>query len=170
MTSTHLMLEGDWPVLEQATPFSDMIFEAIKTAANGAAINPYLGYFSLGNFYIHTSLLNPHPTQRSINKGHVQLLKEEFKNKGIFRVENSGVVIGLGEGWNQMKNNGPVPFMINPTCPHLSHLSTTPNGPIAEVIRGGHRTEAVKTYATESNQPEESYWYYTVLIPGMILN
>jgi hypothetical protein len=54
--------------------------------------------------------------------------------------------------------------------PHLSLLSTTPNGPIAEVIRGGYKTEAEagKTYAIKCNQPEENYWYYTVLIPGML--
>jgi hypothetical protein len=60
--------------------------------------------------------------------------------------------------------------MISPTCSHLSKLSKLPTGPIAQIIRGGHRTEAIKKFAEESRKPNESYWFYTVLIPGTSIN
>ena len=56
-----------------------------------------------------------------------------------------------------MKNNGPTPFMINLTSSHLSRLSKYSGRPIAQVIHGGHRTEAIKKYANKQNQPEENY-------------
>jgi hypothetical protein len=163
----YTMLEGSWPVLGQATPCSDYVFEQIKSAANGAAITEQLGFLSLGTFCIHTSLVESHATQRPLNPAHVKALKESFETKGIMRGENMGVVIGLGDGWANMKNNGPLPCMITDKFPHLPHL-TSSDGQIAQVIRGGHRTQAIKEYAEELDKPEENYWLYTVLVPGKL--
>ena len=57
--------------------------------------------------------------------------------------------------------------MIDPSFPHLSKLSLSPssNQPIAQVIHGGHRTEAIKQFSEALDQPKENYWLYTVLIP-----
>jgi hypothetical protein len=163
---THITLEDKWPVLDSATPCSDAVFDAIKTAADGEIITTKIGYLSLGNFYIPTSLLESHPTQRTLNKGHVANLKQAFINPGIHRDENPGVIIGLGDGWNMMKNSGPLPYMIPSTWAHLSQLSKVSDGPIGQVICGGHRTEAIKQYSDESNNPEENYWLFTILISG----
>ena len=89
-----------------------------------------------------------------------------FRKRGVVRSEEVGVVIGLGQGWNQIKNNGPLPYMITLEFPHISKLSTSSNKPIAQVIRGGHRTKSIKHFSIESEQPDESYWLYTVLIPS----
>ena len=161
------LLKDSWPVLDQALPLSDEVYSIIKDANNGAIINNFLGHLTLGQFYIHTSLLESHTTQRELEEKHVGSLCKDFTERGIFRSQFVGVVIGNGDGWNMMKNNGPTPFMINLTSPHLSRLSKYSGGPIAQVIRGGHRTEAIKKYAKKQNQPEENYWLYTVLILGM---
>ena len=155
-------------MLEQAaTPYTDQVFNDLQIASNGGVISTNLGHLSLGLFYIHTSLLQPHGTQRPIESGHVDKLIKDFQERGIFREEHPGVVIGIGEGWNTMKHHQALPYMITPTCPHLSKLSLTSNGPIGEIIRGDPRTEAIKKYAKERNEAEESYWLYQVLIPGI---
>ena len=133
------------------------------------ALSSYSGYFSLGFFYIHTSLLEPHPTQRPLSPSHVQALKEDFGKRGIFRTDNPGVVIGLGQGWNSLRNTGPEVYTINQSCPHLHLLSRSDSGPIGQIIRGNHRTEAVHHHAQTTFQPGESYWYYNVLVPGLFI-
>ena len=170
---TFNTLGDSWPIsgMTRATPLSDQVFQAISAASNGAVITDQLGHFSLGSFYIHTSLLEPHLTQRPLDMGHVKVLMEDFQKHGLLRSEEAGVVIGLGQGWQEMKHNNSLPFMIDPSFPHLSKLSLSPcsGQPIAQVIRGGHRTRAVKQFSESLNQPEENYWLYTVLIPGKFI-
>ena len=161
------LLDGDWPILETFTPLTDEVFASIKASADGLALSEVSGHLSLGTFLIHTNLLVPHKSQRPVVNSHADELKDAFKDIGIFRGDNPGVIIGLGSGWLQMKNTGPVPYKITDTCPHLSLLSSEENGPIGQVIRGGHRTEAIKRFAAEFNSPDENYWLYKVLIPGI---
>jgi len=158
------LLEGDWPILQTATPY---IFEWIKASTDGTELTSWLGYLSLGDFYIHTGLLEAHTCQRPTVLSHAEMLKEEFKAIGIRREEYPGLIIGLGPGWLQMKNNEVIPYKITPSCTHLSRLSINNAGPIGQVLRGGRRTEAVRLYAAECERPEDNYWLYKVLIPGM---
>ena len=163
------VFEGQWPVLEKITPYTDEVFEAIQNANNASVLSFNQGHFTLGDFYIHTSLLKPHKTQRALDNNHVEKLVRDFQDTGVFRVDYPGVVVGIGEGWQWMKHNSPIPYKITPTSPHLTELSGEAPEFIGEVIRGDHRTEAIKRYAEANNKPEESYWLYKVLIPGMLL-
>ena len=111
-------------------------------------------------------VVEPHPTQRPIASKHIDSLLQEFKDRGVLRSEYPGVVIGLGAGWMNMKNTGNNPYKITKNNEFLYHLSINNNvSPIAQVIRGNHHTEAIKTYAADEKKPEESYWLYKVLIP-----
>ena len=144
-SSTYNLFEGAWPVLKQAfTLYTDQVFKD-----NGGVISINLGHLTLGLFYIHDRLV------------------KDFNERGIFKEEHPGVVIGIGEGWDHMKHQKALPYMISPTSPHLSNLSLTSNSPISQVICGDHRTAAIKRYAEKRNEPEESYWLYRVLIPGI---
>ena len=161
------MFDGQWPILNMPTPYTDQVYKAIQADRTGNAITIHNNYLSLGTYFLHTSLLELHPTQRKPDLNHVNSLKEDFKKMGIDRLGHPGVVIGLGNGWNIMKNTTAYTYMISPSCPHLSQLSGGENGKIGQVIRGGHRTEAVKKYAEEMGEPEAGYWAYNVLIPGI---
>lgn len=163
----YRMLEGDWPVLKQASAISASVMERIRSDGSGSAITSHYGYLSLGYFFIHTDLLEAHPTQRPISQTHVRDLRNSFDSKGLLRMEHPGVVIGLGDGWNEMKNGGPHHYMISNSCPHLSRLSATGNGPIGQIIRGNHRTAAIRSYArNQDTNAGQNYWYYQVLLPG----
>jgi hypothetical protein len=166
--ASYRMLDGDWPVLQQANKVPLAVYDLIKAEGNGSAITSNLGFFLLGKFYIDTALLVPHSTQRAINTEHADELVKSFQTVGPFRTESPGVVIGLGDGWYQMKNSGPTPYMISRSCPHLHYLCKEPNGAIGEIIRGNHRTEAIKRYSLQSDNPQthENYWYYEVLVPS----
>jgi hypothetical protein len=168
---THVsyeLLEGNWPVLGLAEQPTAEIIEDIKKAAYGYSITEHIGFLSLGYFLISTELLEMHPTQRPTNQAHIQRLRKDFLNRGILRIANPGVVIGLGDGWYNMKKDTQKHMMIDPQSPHLTHLSNTPNGPIGQIIRGGHRTRAVESLAKHTEGFEDhDYWYYNVLIPGM---
>ena len=131
-------LEGDWPILDQAQEVPAYILENIKQDAFGASISSHMSYLSLGYFFIRTGLLEPHPTQRPLNQQHVMALKDDFIRIGIHRLENPGVVIGMGEDWNYMKKNTPKHMFINQSSPHLNRLALTPGGKIGQVLRGGH--------------------------------
>jgi hypothetical protein len=168
-SATYDNFEGEWPVLGLARQVPASITKAISSAGNGSAISQNLGYFSLGYFFINADLIEPHITQRPIDTTHTGVLKEDFIRTGIFRTESPGVVIGLGDGWNQMYHSGPESYMIDSSSPHLHRLSLSPQGPVAQVIRGGHRTEAVKQYARMPGQEKDNYWYYNVLLPGIFL-
>ena len=159
-------LEGDWPIFDKAE-VSSSILEKIRIEANGSSISSHLDYLSLGTFLISTTLLEPHPTQRLIIKSHVNTLRDDFTKNGVLRLENPSVVIGLGPGWYEMKKTRPGHIFIGPTCPHLSRLSLTPDGPIGQVIRGGHRTAAINAFSSIDENCGENYWAYNVLIPGM---
>ena len=160
-------LEGNWPIFEK-TEVPSGVLEKIRIEANGSAISSYFDYLSLGTFLISTSLLEPHPTQRPIVNSHINTLIDEFTKNGILHLENPGVIIGLGLGWYEMKKSRPGHIIINPTCPHLSRLSLTPDGPIGQVVRGGHRTRAIHAFSTmDTMNCGEDYWVYNVLIPGM---
>jgi hypothetical protein len=170
----YSMLDGPWPVLQKANTVSPSVIDIIKTIGNGTAITTNLGYFSLGRFYIETSLLTPHITQRPLNTMHADTLKQNFQQSGPMRTEYHGVVIGLGDGWYNMKNPGPRPYMISSSCPHLDLLRKSSGGPIAEIIRGNHRTEAIRRYSSQTEPSpsqaqsplqHENYWFYEVLVP-----
>ena len=165
---SYRMLEGDWPVLQQANPVSVNIMDRIKSEASGSAITSHIGYISLGCFFIHTDLLEPHPTQRPISQPHVQKLRDDFARMGVLRMEHVGVVIGLGNGWGQMKNQTPNHYMISTSCPHLPRLANTHGGPIAQIIRGNHRTAAIRNFSkSPQSDPSQNYWFYQVLLPSM---
>jgi hypothetical protein len=167
-SDAYTLLDGEWPILEQAPPIPDHIMQKFSSNCSGLAITSNLAYFSLGLFYIDVDLVEPHPTQRQINLKHVGDLVNDFETGGISRLENPGVVIGLGLGWNLMKNYTPDKYKITTTCTHLSHLSSTSGGPIGQVIRGGHRTEAIRQFSKLPENSEERYWLYEVLVPGKI--
>jgi len=162
-------LEGDWPVsgLGQAPEVPSHIIQRIKAEANGRIISSSLSYLSLGCFFINTDLLTPHPTQRQIDFNHVADLRKDFFEMGILREDHPGVVIGLGDGWYQMKKNTPKHLYITKNSPHLNRLATTPGGPIGQVVRGGHRTAAIKNLSRDPDHIQENYWYYNVLVPSM---
>ena len=155
--------EGEWPILQDATPLPPTVLQSINSQCTGNAISSHIGFLSLGYFYIDVNLLEQHPTQRQISSHHANYLKEDFETRGILRTESPGVVIGLGKGWEKMKNSGPLPLRITTASSYLSHLSLSANGPIAQVIRGGHCTEAIRRL---SECKEENYWYYNVLLPS----
>ena len=167
---SYRLLEGDWPVLHKAQPPSPSLLEKIKMAGTGTALANDIGFVSLGYFFICTSLLEAHPTQRDTNQDQVQILKKNFEETGIRRTDNPGVVIGLGEGWYSMKNSGPHNYMISDSSPHLGQLRTTSEGPIGQIIRGGHRTAAIRNLSRDVNasRSHENYWYYRVLLPGRV--
>lgn len=164
----YRLLEGDWPILDTVAPVQSIILDKIKSDANGYSITTHMNFLSLGCFFIDTDLLEPHPTQRPINQAHVTALLEDFEKMGVLRVESPGVVIGLGNGWLDMKNSGPHAYRITTSCDHLNQLSTTQGGPIGQIIRGGHRTAAIKQFSKSLNadQISQNFWYYHVLIPG----
>ena len=166
---SYTLLDGEWPILGPATPVPSSVLDAISSDFNGSAITSNLGYLSLGQFFIDVDLLQQHPSQREIDMKHVENLKNDFERKGILRRECPGVVIGLGAGWLNMKNTGPVPYRITNSSLHLHRLSLSPNGPIGQVIRGGHRTEAIRHLSRLPDQSQENYWFYEVLIPGKLL-
>jgi hypothetical protein len=168
---SYRMLDWEWPILKQAQQPSPALLKKIGLIGTGTALSNDIGFFSLGYFLITTSLLAQHPAQRELDQNQVKALREKFEARGIFRTENPGVVIGLGKGWNDMKNTGPHTYMISQSSPHLSRLSLTDNGPIGHVIRGGHRTAAIRNLAVHSEppRPQEGYWYYQVLLPGKIV-
>jgi len=164
-STSFKLLDGEWPILSPAVAVPPTVMEAIVSDGLGSAITSYLGYLSLGQFYIDAELVEPHCSQRPVSTSHVNVLVDDFEKRGIFRSENSGVVIGLGEGWMEMKNNGPDIYKITKNSVHLPLLSLCPGGPIAQVIRGGHRTAAVQKYAATSDNLHEAYWLFTVLVP-----
>ena len=166
MSHLHsLFLDGEWPVLGPAPPLSARILRLITDNASGSAISTHGGHLSLGLFYINTDLVEPYPTQRSINKSHFENLSHQFEERGILHKDNPGVVIGLGKGWYNMKNSNPSKYKIGDFCPHLGQLSLTNGGPIAQVIHVGHQTQAMREYKGEDLGSK--YWLYNVLIPGM---
>lgn len=161
-------INGDWPIpgFGHATQVSTQKLDQIKNEGTGSAISSHMSYLSLGHFFIHTDLLEAHSTQRQIKQHHVQQLRDDFLKKGIHRLENAGVVIGLGEGWHQMKKHTPKHVFVSNSSPHLHRLSTTAGGPIAQIIRGGHRTAAAKLLSNSPDHTGNDYWYYNVLIPS----
>ena len=118
-------------------------------------------------FYLcKLELLEPHPTQRPIDPSHITTLLNEFNECGLLHYEHPGVVIGLGEGWMELKNTGNNNYKITKNDEFLYHLSINNNpSPIAQIIWGSHRTEAIKKYAESERKLEKVYWLYKVLIP-----
>lgn len=158
-----------WPApgYEHVSKPPSSIFDKIKNDANGSSISTHMSYLSLGFFYIRTSLLEPHPTQREIDSVHVKSLKDDFVRMRALRSDHPGVVIGLGDGWYEMKKNTPKPMFISANSPHLDHLSLEPKGPIGQIIRGCHRTAAAYLLSKDPAYGGHDYWYYNVLVPGM---
>lgn len=161
-------LEGDWPLLLDAPDVSDILTK-ISNDANGTSITLHMNLLSLGKFFIYPELLEPHYAQRDTNEDHVEELVKEYLKLGLLRMEHPGVVIGLGDGWRQMRmDNNAKQVMICPSSPHLHRLRATPDGPIGQIIRGGHRTKAIAKLAKDNIEYSGNrYWLYHVLIPGM---
>jgi hypothetical protein len=167
MTSyIHLSSEASFASLGPASPVPDNIFQAVSSDRTHSGLTTYLPYFSLGDFMVDVDLLEPHPTQRKIDSLHLDTLLKSFENTGAQRVENYGVAIGLGEGWNNLKKLEGKLLRITSATPNLENLRITPGGPIAQVIRGGHRTAAIKHFSTLPDMSDEGYWCYTILIPS----
>ena len=167
MSSTsYIVLDGEWPVLGQASPVPSSVLEMISSSMSGLSITNHIGYLSIGDFFIDSDLLEQHMTQRPIDSKYVDTLRDNFETTTILRSESPGVVIGLGEGWNWMKNTSSDACRITNTFPHLHHLSIASGGPIGQIIRGGHRTEAVRRLSKLPGYSDEKYWYYTVLLPS----
>lgn len=164
---TYDPLAGDWPVLGHAEKVSPMIMDKIKDAGTGMAISTNLEYLSLGYFLIDTDLLCPHPTQRVVSQEHVKSLVNDFETFGVQLVEHPGVVIGLGDGWYDMKKMKPKMVRISASSPHLDRLCNPEISDkfIGQVIRGGHRTAAIRSYTNQKNLFHLRLWYYHVLIP-----
>jgi hypothetical protein len=162
------MLEGDWPILAKAE-INQPILDQIKLEANGSSIINHHDYLWLGAFFIQTDLLTQHSVQREPTRQNVTNLIERFEKSGIRRVQNKGVVIGVGEGWYDMKKNVKHHIFISPTSPHCNRLNAYRNGPIGQIIRGGHRTLAIRDFSKSRKCPEQNYWMYDVYIPGMCL-
>lgn len=165
----YQLLDGAWPVLDAFPPIPSHVIDRIITDASGTAISHNLQYLSLGLFLIDTDLLKPHITQRPLDQDHVAQLREDFQSLGIHRMDSPGAVIGLGEGWLQMKNLGPQHYRISKTSPHINLLAAEPGGPIAEIMRGGHRTEAIRSLSMDpdNGDPQQNFWLYNVLAPGL---
>jgi hypothetical protein len=96
--ASYRMLDGDWPVLEQANRVPLAVYDLITAEGNGSAITSNLGFFLLGKFYIGTALLVPHSTQHAINTEHADELVKSVQTVGSFCTESPGVVIGLSKG------------------------------------------------------------------------
>ena len=152
---------------EEASSLPKAVFANTCTFNSGDGISRNLGHYTIGNFYIDCDLLEPHSCQRPIDKNHAELLHDQFTNQGILRDQNPGVVIGNGPGWMKIKTSHA--YKITSQCSFLSELRLSPGGPIGQVIRGGHRTKAIKLYSDKKQEPEENFWLYTVFIPGNII-
>jgi hypothetical protein len=63
---------------------------------------------------------------------------DKFNAVGVHRMNHPGVVIGLGPGWFDMLKTKGNHVMISSSSPHLGKLATYENGPIGEIICGGH--------------------------------
>jgi hypothetical protein len=167
-TDSYTLLNAEWPVqgLSKASAVPDNIIHTISSSFKGSAISQHSGYFSLGLFFIDIELLQQHHVQRPIDSSHVEELVDDFEKRGADRIENSGVVIGLGEGWTEMKNSSPIKYRIRNTFPFLDKLALSTGGPIGQVIRGGHRTQAIKEFSALPGHSDEGYWLYEVLLPS----
>jgi hypothetical protein len=164
------MLEGAWPMAHWFSTFTVNTgkLNAIRKMSGGIDLTSEKGYLSLGQFYIHTSLLELHPVQRLPTTANIDVLEEKFRNEGIRRTENVGVIIGLGEGWNQLNKTTREPIYISHTSPHINRLSKPGTNIIGQVIRGGHRTLAIRKFSKAIDHPEQNFWLYEVYIPGML--
>jgi hypothetical protein len=147
------------------------ILDKMKAAGTGDILSQNQSFFSLGNFMIHASLLQSHPTQRPLDSSHIGSLIENFEAQGVLRMDNKGVVIGCGDGWLEMRNPTPQTFMITPATPGLEtlfkHNEDGTLGPIAHIIRGNHRTAAIQQFATHDGMENQGFWCYEVLSPGL---
>ena len=103
----------------------------------------------LGTFFIDVNLLESYRVQRRLNPAQVAKLKDIFIHNSAIRIENPGVVIGLGEGWTQMKTDGQQMWKISKKDPHPDHLALVSSRPIGQVIWGGHCTKVIKQMAAE---------------------
>jgi hypothetical protein len=170
--SLELTIENK-ALLVRAFDVPSHILDNMKAAGTGDNLSLNQPFFSLGNFMIHTSLLESHPTQRPLDTNHVKTLIGNFESQGVLRMDHKGVVIGCGDGWLEMRNPTPQTFMITPTTSGLEtlfkHKEDGTLGPIAQIIRGNHRTAAIKKFATHDGMETQDFWCYEVLSPGSCL-
>jgi hypothetical protein len=113
----YQLLTGEWPVLETASPIPDQILEAITSDKSSHALCTHLPYLTLGYFYIDADLVESHSSQRPIISEHAEHLKQDFVDQTPLHDAKPRAVIGLGDGWNNMKNTSPVNFKITKTFP-----------------------------------------------------
>ena len=135
-SSSYTLLDSQLPIagLGQAVPVPLNVFQAVSSEMTGNALSLNILHFSLGLFFIDVNLVEQHPTQRVVSSGYVNKLMSDFEKSNILRTGSPGVVIGLGEGWNALKNTGGVMYRITDSSPCLELLRTSPGGPIAQVI------------------------------------
>jgi len=165
---SYIMLEGDWPILDTAEEPSTATMDRIRKAGTGSSITTNLSYLSLGYFFIQTSLLESHATQRDIDWLHVKKLTAAFVANGVHRKEHPGVVIGIGNGWYNMRKNIPRDVLITASSPHRNLLAEKPGGAIGQIICGNHCSAAVKALSQTSKEYDsQDFWYYNVLVPGI---
>ena len=145
------------------------VLQAVFSEMTGNVLSNNISHFSLGLFYINTDLVEQHPAQRAISSSYVDELVQDFEQTNILRTECPGVVIGLNGGWKNLKNTGGAIYRISSSSSCIDMLRGTSGGPIAQVIRGGHRTEAIRCFSGKPDMSDENYWCYNVLLPSRSL-
>ena len=115
----YTLLEGSLPVagLVEANTVSAEVNQKVLDGRTGTTLTELIHYYSLGKIFIDAELLEQHPVQRDRNLKHIEELVGEYENTGICRNDHSGVIIGLGDGWKQLKNTGEVVYRISKDSP-----------------------------------------------------
>jgi hypothetical protein len=175
-------------------PLDQETVSALGAAANAQDIAPYLARLSLGTYAIATKYLASHPFNRDIDSVHVQRLADNFIATGRpIRETNIGLAIANGHGWLNHRNSTLQPLALNndenaeemyriKQCTRLEpgaieciasdQAPYDPligiKHPLAFIIKGSHRKEAVSKYSIETANPKEAYWIYDVLHPGKL--
>jgi hypothetical protein len=147
---------------------SVFINDRLKNAGSGVTAVDLYDHFTIGFFNIDCTLITPHVYQRPISQDFVTRLARTW-NAGILqRRSNPGILIGSGEGWNNLYNRNPEPIHITPDFPHLNSLRIAGQTTIGSIVCGQHRAIAIQEYAKLQDNPKERYWTFRVLSPGKI--
>lgn len=82
---------------------------------------------------------------------HADTLKHNFQQSSPMHTEYHGVIIGLGDGWYNMKNPGPRPYVISSSCPHLYLLRISHSRDHSwKPLHRGHKTLFLFSHTTFS--------------------
>ena len=68
----------------------------------------------------------------------------------------------------EMKNNRGDTYRITASSPIIKNLRLSGEGPIAQVIRGRHRTEVARRLSDQPETANEGFWLYRVLLPSKL--